>query len=166
MGRSAVSVWNPMQRANPIPLHAKRRRDMMAWAIRQGANEEEAEQIIADAEGAETWMNQKYVATVRRDPTIGAEGWPPMAHLAIRRVDRKVIHDWRDLQRVKADIFGATAEAVELYPADDRVVDTANSYHLWVFTDGTSRFPVGWEYGLKTDDTAIEGQQRQGSEDT
>jgi hypothetical protein len=36
------------------------------------------------------------------------------------------VHDWRDLQRIKNQLVGPECEAVELYPAESRKVDTAN----------------------------------------
>jgi hypothetical protein len=32
----------------------------------------------------------------------------------------------------------------EVYPAESRLVDTANQYHLWVFMDHAVRLPVGY----------------------
>jgi hypothetical protein len=32
---------------------------------------------------------------------------------------------------------------VELYPAESRLMDTSNKYHLWAITDPTFRFPFG-----------------------
>lgn len=64
--------------------------------------------------------------------------------LSIKRRDRAAIHDWRELQQVKNIIVGAEHEAFEVYPAESRLVDTANQFHLWVFADPTVRLPVGF----------------------
>lgn len=66
-------------------------------------------------------------------------------HLNIRRRDGGVIHDWRHLQQIKNELVGEECEAIELYPAESRLVDTTNKYHLWACTDPTFRFPVGFE---------------------
>lgn len=51
----------------------------------------------------------------------------------IRRKDKEPIKDhWKVLQRIKNDVFGHWATAYEVYPPDAEVVDTANTYHLWV----------------------------------
>jgi hypothetical protein len=47
-------------------------------------------------------------------------------------------------------LAGPEYEAIELYPAEDRVVDRVNQYHLYVLAakEGTNtlpRFPVGWK---------------------
>lgn len=159
-----MSKWQPMAPAKSQPIHPTRRRKLERWATSQGFSEAAVTTQIEMAESAETWMNNVYVATVHDVDYVG-EGWPQMKQLSIRRIDRKVIHDWRDLQQVKNDIFGPETEAVELYPSDDRVVDTANSYHLWVLTDPGTKFPFGWGTGLRTDDVVagIPDQQRPGA---
>jgi hypothetical protein len=62
-------------------------------------------------------------------------------HLVITRVDRKPVHRWRDLQRIKTELVGADVEAIEIYPAESRLVDLRNVYHLWCFHGLT--FPWG-----------------------
>lgn len=63
--------------------------------------------------------------------------------LSIKRRDKREIHDWRDLQRIKNEIVGPEIEAIEIYPAESRLVDTANQYHLWCFPEG-HQVPVGY----------------------
>lgn len=77
----------------------------------------------------EVWVNSRYQVYVRNfDGPVG-----PMKHLSIKRLDKLPIHDWRDLQRIKNEILGPEEEAVELYPAERRLVDSANQYHLFCF---------------------------------
>lgn len=87
------------------------------------------------------------------------EGQPSMVHLSMRTVENDVRHDWREMQRVKNEILGPEWEGMELYPAESRVVDTANQYHLWClpFT-----LPFGWHSGLRGDQFAdvVGGAQR------
>src|SRR5579864_9111194 len=40
-------------------------------------------------------------------------------------------HIWADFQRIKDQIAGPDVEAVELYPAQSRLVDAGPGYHLW-----------------------------------
>lgn len=86
------------------------------------------------------WINGLYQVLVFQAAT--PEGWPAMVHLSIKRRDRQPIHDWRDLQRIKNELCGTDAEGIELYPAESRLVDEANQYHLWVAEPG-ARFPIG-----------------------
>lgn len=74
-----------------------------------------------------------------------------MAKLSIRRNDRDAIHDWRDLQRIKNELVGPECEGLELFPAESRLVDTANHYWLWVFLDPTFRIGVGFQERLIAD---------------
>lgn len=69
--------------------------------------------------------------------------WPEMVWLSIRRQDRQPIRDWRDIQRIKNELFGPENEAVELYPAESRLMDTSNQYHVFVLKDPKIRFPFG-----------------------
>jgi hypothetical protein len=38
---------------------------------------------------------------------------------------------WREMQRIKNEILGDDATAVEVYPPDYQVVDGADMFHLW-----------------------------------
>jgi len=158
-----MGKWTHMQAAASEPLHPTRRRELTVWAQKQGHDEATIAATIEAASTALTYKNHLYVATIH-PADLWHENWPEMAHLSIRRIDRKPVHDWRHLQQVKADIFGADAEAVELYPAANRVVDTANSYHLFVLLEPGQHFPFGWRTGLR-DDGPIESleQQRPGA---
>jgi len=82
----------------------------------------------------------------------GSEVW----HLSIKRHTREPINDWREMQEIKSAICGAEMEAIQLYPKESRVVDTANQYHLFAFAKMSGNdlpmFPVGFTVGLRTDD--------------
>jgi len=103
-------------------------------------------------------VNTKYVYTNSRYqvcadfPEPSKLDLPDIVHLSIKRHDREPIRDWRDLQRIKNELCGTTAEACEIFPADDRLVDTANQYHLWCLKPGY-QFPWGFNDGKVTDDT-------------
>ena len=49
---------------------------------------------------------------------------------------------WAEKQEIKDELFGKKRCAVEVYPAEDRMVDAADVYHLWVFEKGY-RLPFG-----------------------
>ncbi len=82
-----------------------------------------------------TWINDLYVVIAK-----------PMAqgatHLSIRRIDRKACRDWRHFQKIKNQLCGKEREGLELYPAESRLVDTANQYHIWVMPPGV-RLEIG-----------------------
>ena len=76
--------------------------------------------------------------------TLG-KGWPPVLWLSISRRDRKTVLDWRHLQRIKNELVGEDCEAVQLFPASDRLVDGANQFHLWALAKPGLRFPFGYQ---------------------
>lgn len=92
----------------------------------------------------EIWVNSLYQVNIRTLDPKESGFWPQVKHLSIKRRDKRVIHDWRDLQRIKNELVGSECEAIEIYPAESRLVDTANQYHLWVFNDPSFRFPMGF----------------------
>lgn len=83
------------------------------------------------------WLNDRYQVW-RRDAGHG------MIHLSIKRRDKKPVHDWRHLQQIKNELVGPECEGVELYPAESRLVDEANQFHLWCVADPRVRIPVGY----------------------
>lgn len=70
--------------------------------------------------------------------------------------------DWRDFQRIKNELLGDEYEACELYPAEDRLVDGANQYHLWAIN---GQFPFGFDERLVSEDQNDGVQQRPWNDD-
>jgi hypothetical protein len=122
--------WQQMVRVVPLPL-TEAERDAIAAAPG-------GDSVLAEMSAWEMWRNDRYVATVVRRPDNSVE------ELSVRRDDRRAIHDWRDLQRIKSEIAGPEVEAVELYPAESRLMDTANQFYLWCLPPG-ERFPFGFD---------------------
>lgn len=91
---------------------------------------------------------------LRQDPNNGMWGnstisatreeYKGIVHIGYHRRDRAPIRDWRVVQRLKNELAGPEWEGVELYPAESRVVDTANEYHIYCF-DG--HIPLGFDGG-------------------
>lgn len=96
-------------------------------------------------EAGTPYMNNRYMVHVRHCTPLVPE-FPPLIHLSIKRLDKEAVHDWRDFQRIKNEIVGPEAEGVELYPAESRLVDTANQYHIWCLPPGHV-FPFGFDEG-------------------
>jgi hypothetical protein len=117
---------------------------------------EAAEDIVANLEQEEVWLNSRYQVNVRRQKPK-QPGLPDLVHLSIKRRDKLALgrERFRDLQRIKNELVGPECEAVEVYPAESRLVDTSNQYHLWVFDDPTFRYPFGFDSRLVTDDSLI-----------
>jgi hypothetical protein len=132
--------WQPLTPATSFRPY--RDSDLRMLAKKAGVSlEEMRKKLEAAEEGTQFWLNDLYQVQVR---TCGAA----LVHLNIRRRDGKpIFRDWRHFQQIKNELVGPECEAVELYPAESRKVDTSNKYHLWCVTDSTFRFPVGWEKG-------------------
>ena len=73
-----------------------------------------------------------------------------VTHLSIRRQDRCSGTDWREFQDIKNQLCGPEREAVEIYPAESRLVDGANQYHLWVLPED-KQIPFGFNDGRQVD---------------
>jgi hypothetical protein len=125
----------PLKQGVPIPPK------WTAWCAgmmqRTGLPLEQLRRIYEDEYIAgDTWTNNLYVVIVK--PLDGGG-----THLSIRRQDRAACRDWRHFQQIKNQLCGAEREAIELYPAESRVVDTANQFHLWVMPECV-QLPIGW----------------------
>lgn len=109
------------------------------------------------------YANLLYTVNVRRVTKV-PEGWPVLIHLSIKRNDKShLAHDWRDLQQIKNEVCGPECEGVELYPAESRLVDMSNQYHLWVIEDPRRWWPFGFGERLVADgaDKNVKGKSRQ-----
>lgn len=112
----------------------------------------------------EIWCNSRYQVQVRF--LDAPRGFPPMVHLSIKTHSKSERHDWRDFQRIKNELCGTEAEGVELYPAEKRLMDEANQFHMYVIAPG-NRFPFGEQErtvmtpaDLASDPAAIGARQR------
>jgi len=136
-----VLETNPDAMANALRQNPSATADQIAKAVEASIRKEMTE--------SEVWLNDTYQVMVYRNSQPPKDGWPAMIYLSIRRLDRKPVHRWQDLQEIKNQLVGPEHEAVELYPAESRKVDTANQYHLWVLAEPT-RFPFGFNEGRQT----------------
>lgn len=119
-------------------------RQLPSYWTAKGLSEADA-QVAADEMARSTWFRNNVYQVCMRDCGDPPAGWPRMIHLSIRRNDRRLVRDWRQLQWIKNQLVGPDHEAVELFPADARLVDTADQYHLWVLAEAGVRFPFGFE---------------------
>lgn len=109
--------------------------------------------------GETVWKNNLYTVYYNRRPAVNEDTGEAgiVLHLSIKRNDREVIHDWRHLQRIKNAIVGPEQEICELYPAESRLVDTANQYHMW----GVEGVPMPFGFQERRVAEAGAGQAKQ-----
>jgi len=140
-------------------------RDFIAQQMSlHGLSRQQAKVALDKLLSDEVHVNDEYQVNIDKNAPHGFSGvrvW----HLSIKRRDKAPVHDWRDLQAIKNALCGPEAEAVELYPAESRLVDSANQYHLHVFmpADGEQpmpRVPLGWTQRLVTEQGIGGGVQR------
>ena len=109
-----------------------------------------AKKIFKEEFDCEVYVNDIYQVNVQRNKQADymvreATMKGKMTYLSIKRLDKKSIHDWRHLQEIKNELCGEDCEAIEIYPVEKRLVDTANQYHLFVFPKGTY-VGFGWTH--------------------
>lgn len=103
------------------------------------------------------YWNSRYRVTVTeaKQSLLKCKCWK----MLIIRADQSAHHDYRDYQRIKDDIFGPEAEALELYPARSREVDPSNAFILYVFDK--RRIPIGVPVkNVCTQDRSLAPQRR------
>lgn len=134
--KKTILAWTPFERATTL--------------MRNGAT-------IPAPDDEFIFINSRYQVNIRglkvKEP-FGRVLW-----LSIKRRNKDAIHDWRDLQRIKNELIGPEFEAIEIYPAESRLHDTANQYHLWVFADGY-QMPIGFADRVVAEETIGGAVQR------
>lgn len=129
--------WQPLREGVCKPISEALIADLIAHG--HGTREQVIDQLKREEAATTIWINDTY--QVQRREMGGG-----LVHLNIRRRDGgPILRDWRHFQQIKNELLGAECEAVELYPAESRLVDTSNKYHLWGISDPTVRFPIGME---------------------
>ncbi len=113
-------------------------------AARHGLTREAAMQQVEKLRRQSVYMNERYQVNVETVSVPFGPDTGDMFWLSIKRRDREAVHDWRELQAIKNMIVGDEHEGFEVYPAESRLVDSANHFHLWVFADPKVRLPVGF----------------------
>ncbi len=107
------------------------------------------EKLLGSMAAPKMYMNDLYRVQVREVA--------PFVQLDITRRDGEVCSNWQDFQKIKNELVGPECEGVELFPAESRLVDTANQYHLWVMPNTRYRFPFGFENRLVLHDPVLYG---------
>jgi hypothetical protein len=104
----------------------------------------------------EVWRNNQYRVAVIRN--AGKFEGRNVVRLSIKRHDDAPIHSWSDFQSIKNQVVDENCEGVELYPAKSRYIDQLNRYHLWVISDPSFLFPIGWNEPAASFDNSIVGK--------
>jgi hypothetical protein len=146
--KSKNRVWQPFERAYLPEI------TLEGYMERFGLTQEQAKIEKKNMDNQVIWKNNRYQVNVL---DMGA-----FYHVSVKRLDKKEIHDWRDMQRIKNELIGEENEGCELYPAESRRVDTANQYHMFVAKNKEFRFPFGYTERLIQDGTEEHGANKVG----
>lgn len=164
--RDRLPPWTPFVRATKQWHAGGLTREQHIDEMLKVFPELSREQVAASLDALkddEIWVNSRYQVNIVRQAPDGDPDGPRLVHLSIKRRDKDVPHEerWRDFQRIKNELVGPECEAVELYPAESRVVDTANQFHLWAFESPEVRVPFGFDSGARRSDVSpVGGKQR------
>ena len=147
-------MWEPLTQQENVGFH--KNGIEVTWrtmADDYTISKSKAKALLRSLKDDEIWVNNLYQVNIRRRTGPGFfdntkevyNGFPKengeVVWLSIKRLDKDPIHDWRDLQRIKNEVMGEEAEAIEIYPAESRKMDVANQYHLFAFT---TQIPIGF----------------------
>ena len=144
-----IRPWTPfVETVLDLPPHEELVQQMMGHYPGR-MSRERAEQEIEKLKGDRIFVNSRYQVNLHDEEDF--------VHLSIKTLDKRPARDWRDFQRIKNELVGEECEGLELFPAESRLVDTANQYHLWVYRNPNFRIPVGWECGRHVESTATGG---------
>jgi len=131
--------WKPLVEISGEEFTAPHQK-LVEVVMKQYDLDAEAARAFLDADHKKSRFFVNEIYQVQATPT-GRGG--SILHLNIRRRDGGMIWDWRHFQQIKNEIAGEDCEAVQIFPAESRKVDTSNKWHLWVLPQG-ARIDLGW----------------------
>jgi hypothetical protein len=85
------------------------------------------------------YQNNRFTAMVD-DNSRTTKGKATKVYVSPHNAGRDVF--FKDLQRIKNEIFGPQALAVQYFPREEELVDTVNVYWLFVYPEGVLPEPV------------------------
>jgi hypothetical protein len=134
-------VWQPLHKSPDLFVREQRQR------LREQIKEkfpEITDKVLDSQENDETWGNDRYTVGVQyldgnRDGFV---------ELSVHNHNRTPHVPWRHMQQIKNEILGGDREAVQIFPAEDRLVDTANEFWLYVYPTGKAPMRRGKKLGM------------------
>ena len=120
----------------------KRFKKMVKQTLGRDIDDKTALQTIHRQDSAQIWVNPEYhVMQWTGSDANGVVHEPALKGLCDYLCIRGP-HDWRKMQDIKNQLCGEAREAFEIYPAERRVIDDDDQYHLIVLPLGY-KFPFG-----------------------
>lgn len=53
-----------------------------------------------------------------------------------------ILGHWKEMQKIKNEIFGEETTAVEYYPKESELIDDHNIYWMWIFPENILPIPI------------------------
>jgi hypothetical protein len=154
-----ASAMSPFQRVHDATLAMKQRNTLLAQPAvffekvfegRTPTLQEKLFWIEERVRESASWIvysNNLYYVVI--------EMTSPLIHAIVRRHDGRPCVDWNHLQQIKSELIGPEHEAVELFPAESRLINTTNEYHLWAHPSSGYRFPFGFDWSRSVIDEPL-----------
>lgn len=110
---------------------------------------------VDQEKNTECWMNGIYQINVYRNQDANhmvhtEELKDKCGYISIKRRDKRPLNSWQDVQTIKNRLFGIEREAIQIFPAESRMVNLANQYHLFVMPEDFI-IPFGFIDGRRID---------------
>lgn len=110
---------------------------------------QQAKYLYLDSLLGDKYQNDIYAVEVYRgkcaDQLVLNDEWIGKAtYITIKRHDKEICNDWRHFQQIKNELVGKDIEALQIYPAESRLLDTANQYWLFCLPKG-HQIPFGFK---------------------
>ena len=150
-----------MQPLEPAKIIRSPVKQFIKEVMKLGSTRQAAKDLYNERMG-DCWKNDLYTVLVNKGLNIPADMNPQreedLVWISIRRNDREPIINWRDKQAIKNQLLGEECEAVEIYPAESRLVDTSNQYHLFGYANG-DRLQFGFQQRAVCDISFLKSKQ-------
>ena len=114
-----------------VPAHERKKLLERERRLRRLGEWGEWERIENTRRFGPGWLGDVDHVRVNRVFSVLVRDVETAIHLAVSSLsgDRP---SWPEMQRIKNELAGPNASAVEVYPPQSQVVDDADMYHLWV----------------------------------
>lgn len=96
-------------------------------------------------------INSRYQVGIKR--TENVEPFGRIVEITIKRRDKEPIVSWRDMQRIKNDLFAPDVTMIQVFPPEKHLVDTSNQYYFFVLLE--YELPFGFKERLISERTGI-----------
>lgn len=87
-----------------------------------------------------SYKNTQYVVMVYDNEPV-TTGYAIRAMIQ-RHDDSPIPGHWSEMQKIKNEIFGTEATAIEYYPPESELVNFHNIYWMWIFPDNVLPKPL------------------------